>query len=158
VLEGREVRLGEVRVRYVHSQPSASYSLIEWSSPPGVSSPPLHLHRQTDEGFYVLEGRYAFLVEGTTSEVGSGGHVLVTRGQAHTFWNAGDVDARCLVVMAPSGFEAYFAELAEGLGEAPDETSAMEVRRRLSAKHDIEVLGPPVGRDGRDVGGVPEAG
>ena len=31
----------------------------------------------------------------------------------HTFWNAGPGPARFLEVIAPAGFEAYFAELAE---------------------------------------------
>jgi hypothetical protein len=31
----------------------------------------------------------------------------------HTFWNAGPVPARLLEVLAPAGFEAYFADLAE---------------------------------------------
>ena len=31
----------------------------------------------------------------------------------HTFWNAGPGPARLLEVIAPAGFETYFAELAE---------------------------------------------
>ena len=31
----------------------------------------------------------------------------------HTFWNAGPAPARLLEVIAPAGFEKYFAELAE---------------------------------------------
>jgi hypothetical protein len=31
----------------------------------------------------------------------------------HTFWNAGPAPARILEVIAPAGFEAYFAELAK---------------------------------------------
>jgi hypothetical protein len=31
----------------------------------------------------------------------------------HTFWNAGSRPARLLEVIAPAGFEVYFAELTE---------------------------------------------
>lgn len=31
----------------------------------------------------------------------------------HTFWNTGPGPARLLAVIAPAGFENYFAELAE---------------------------------------------
>ena len=42
------------------------------------------------------------------------------------------------------GFERYFEELAEGLEAAgDDEQASMSVRKALSEKYDIEVVGPP---------------
>jgi hypothetical protein len=47
----------------------------------------------------------------------------------HTFWNAGLGPARLLEVIAPAGFETYFAELAEAAdpGRRPE----------LAAKHGV---------------------
>ena len=49
-----------------------------------------------------------------------------------------------LITISPPGFERYFEELAEGLAAAgDDEEEAMSVRKALSVKYDIEVVGPP---------------
>jgi hypothetical protein len=48
------------------------------------------------------------------------------------------------MVLSPPGFAEYFRELAEGLAADSSEDAAMQVRRRLSAKYDIEVVGPPI--------------
>jgi mannose-6-phosphate isomerase-like protein (cupin superfamily) len=139
------VQLGPVTVRYVHVGPSSPYSLLEWIAPPGAPSPPVHVHQATDEGFYVLAGVFGFLLDDERIDAAAGRHVLVPRGTPHTFWNAGDETASCLIVLSPPGFEAYFGELARGLSESESEDAAIEVRMRLSARFDIEVVGPPVG-------------
>jgi hypothetical protein len=47
--------------------------------------------------------------------------VYKPRGQWRTFWNAGDEPARILEIIAPAGFERFFAELAPLTGAgAPD--------------------------------------
>ena len=62
----------------------------------------------------------------------------------HAYWNQGATPARMLITMSPPGFERYFEELAEGLAAVgDDEEGAMSVRKALSEKHDIEVVGPP---------------
>ena len=136
------VQLGGVTIRFVHSHAADPYSLIEWMAPPGEPAPPVHLHRRTAEGFYVLSGTFAFLLAGQTLELSSGSHVLVPPKQRHTFWNAGDENASCLILLSPPGFELYFRELAEQLGADQSEEAALRVRRELSARHDIEVVGP----------------
>jgi mannose-6-phosphate isomerase-like protein (cupin superfamily) len=138
------VTLGEVTIRYVHADASSPYSLLEWSAPPGTPSPPVHIHHHTDEGFYVTAGSYAFEFDGERILAPAGSHVLVPKGRAHTFWNAGNEVAGCLIVLAPPGFEAYFRELSEGLAHARSDDEAIELRHRLSATYDIEVVGPPI--------------
>ena len=138
------VRLGDVTIRYVYTEPPSRYSLLEWSAPPGTPSPPLHIHHHTDEGFYVMAGSYAFELDGDRILAHVGSHVLVQKGQAHTFWNAGEEDAVCLIVLAPPGLEAYFRELSEGLANVQSDEEAIALRRQLSARYDIEVIGPPV--------------
>ena len=50
-------------------------------------------------------------------EAGPGDLVHKPRGEWHTFWNAGDEPCRILEIIAPAGFERFFAEL-DGLGGA----------------------------------------
>ena len=138
------VSVGPIKVTYVHEDPASGYALLEWESPPMAASPPVHIHHRTEEGFYVLSGVYRFLVDGSEIDGRSGTHVLVRPGVAHTFWNAGDVPARCLIILAPSDFAPYFRDLSDSLAGAESEENAMNVRRKLSARYDIEVVGRPI--------------
>ena len=138
------VSVGPIKVTYVHEDPASGYALLEWESPPMAASPPVHIHHRTEEGFYVVSGVYRFLVGGSELGAPPGTHVLVSPGVAHTFWNAGDVPARCLIILAPSDFAPYFRDLSAGLAGAESEEDAMSVRRKLSARYDIEVVGRPI--------------
>lgn len=130
-------------IRYAHADTASAYSLIEWIAPPGAPAPPVHVHRRTDEGFYVLSGTYGFLLDGTRIEARAGEHVLVPKGHPHTFWNSSVESASCLIILSPAGFEEYFLALAEGLASSDSEEAAMRVRQDLSSRYDIEVVAPP---------------
>lgn len=138
------IHLGDVSIRYVHANAASPYSLLEWTAPAGTRSPPVHIHHRTDEGFYVVHGTYGFVMDDERIQAAAGSHVLVPRGHPHTFWNAGRDSATCLIVLSPPGFENYFRDLADGLAEADSDETAMDLRRRLSATYDIEVVGAPV--------------
>ena len=138
------VSVGPVKVTYVHEDLADGYALLEWEAPPGAASPPMHVHHRTDEGFYVLSGAYRFAVDGKTIDGSPGAHVPVRAGQAHTFWNSGSVPARCLIILTPPEFAQYFRELSIGLADAKTDEDSIAVRRALSARFDIEVVGPPI--------------
>ena len=68
----------------------------------------------------------------------------MSRGIEHAYWNQGTTPAKMLITISPPGFERYFEELADGLAEAGDDAeAAMSVRKALSEKYDIGVVGPP---------------
>ncbi len=56
----------------------------------------------------MLDGLVSVIVEDEELRVGPEGFVLIPRGTAHTFGNAGDEEARLLVIHAPA-MDAYFA-------------------------------------------------
>ncbi len=142
--EGNTVSFSDNRVRALHGQPGGAYSMVEWASEPGIPGSPLHIHRKTDEAFYVLEGTFGFRAGKRTFEGGVAAFVFVAKGVEHAYWNAGVTPARMLITISPPGFERYFEELAKGLAAAGDDVqAAMSVRKRLSEKYDIEVVGPP---------------
>jgi mannose-6-phosphate isomerase-like protein (cupin superfamily) len=142
--EGTTVRLPGNEITLMLGRPDGAYSLVEWVSAPGVPGTPLHIHRITDEAFYVLEGTFGFQVGERTVDGAAGAFFYVPKGLEHAYWNQGPTPARMLIMMSPPGFERYFEELAEGLASAgEDEEAAMSVRKTLSEKHDIEVVGPP---------------
>ena len=144
--EGKTVGLSGHEITFVHKNPDGAYSLIEWVAAPGAPGTPLHLHRKTDEAFYVLEGTFGFQIDKQALDGAAGTFFFVRRGLEHAFWNQGPNPARLLATMSPAGFERYFEELAEGLATAGGwgaTEAAMEVRKTLSERHDIEVVGSP---------------
>ena len=132
------------KMSFVHREPDSAYSIVEWVAEPGAPGSSVHIHRVTDEAFYVLEGTFGFQLGEETVEVSAGAFVFAPKGVVHAFWNQGPSPARMLVMMSPSGFVRYLEELAEGLATVgTSEEAVMELRRALSEKHDIEVVGPP---------------
>ncbi|HEV2590489.1 MAG TPA: cupin domain-containing protein [Gaiellaceae bacterium] len=73
---------------------------------------PLHRHLDDDEAWIVLEGRLGFIRGAERLEAGPGAAVLVPRGVAHSFWNAGDGAARYVIVM-PARVAALVAAIHE---------------------------------------------
>ncbi len=143
--EGKTIALqGGHTVRFLHRATHSGYSLIEWMAPPAIPGPPLHIHRVTDEGFYVLEGTFGFQAGEQTIHGLSGAYLFIPRGLVHTYWNQGPTPAKLLTLISPPGFEQYFEGLSEGLADVGDSTeAAMRIRKALSAKYDIEVVGAP---------------
>lgn len=131
-------------VSFVHREPDSAFSMVEWSLEPWAASSSVHIHRTTDETFYVLEGTLGFQLGEETVEAPAGAFVSAPKGTVHGFWNQGPTPARMLVMMSPPEFWRYGKELAEGLAKAGDDAqAAMRVRKRLSEKYDVEVVGPP---------------
>lgn len=87
-------------------------SVVEHRLRPKELAAPLHLHRREDEYSIVTDGRIGFVLGDEVSMAGPGELVRKPREQWHTFFNAGDEEARLLEIISPAGFEDYFAELA----------------------------------------------
>ena len=94
--------------------------------------PAPHVHRERDEGFLVLEGRYRFICGDEETEVGEGAFVFVPRGIRHAFRTLA-APSRVLIVVAPAGLDGYFREMAEGLAAG---RAAPDIMLELSARFD----------------------
>ncbi|HEX2277947.1 MAG TPA: cupin domain-containing protein, partial [Candidatus Tectomicrobia bacterium] len=91
-----------------------------------------HIHREMEESFFVLEGRFTFTVGDHSVSAGPGSYVLVPRGTPHTL-GSGPEGGRCLVLMVPGGLERMFLELARLPG---DSLRDPKIRAAVAAKHD----------------------
>jgi mannose-6-phosphate isomerase-like protein (cupin superfamily) len=139
------VDLRGAKVTFVQMDGGATYSLTEWDMQVGYQGPPIHIHHNTDEGFYVMEGHVGFVMDAVTTYGKPGTHVFVPQGHSHSFWNAGVRPAKLLHLISPPGFEEYFRELAARLGDTSAAEDPIEVRKELGEKYDIEVVGQPPG-------------
>jgi mannose-6-phosphate isomerase-like protein (cupin superfamily) len=118
-------------------QDDGDLSLMERTLPPGGRRPPLHRHVNCSEAYFVLDGLVSVVVEDEELTAGPEGFVLVPRGTAHTFGNAGEAEARLLVIHAPA-MDAYFAGLHELWNRAEPPTADEE--RALMARFGMEAV------------------
>jgi mannose-6-phosphate isomerase-like protein (cupin superfamily) len=136
--EGKAGRLGSIGVRFMidATESGGGFSLVEHPMPPRKLAAPLHRHSREDEYSFVLEGRVGALLGGEVVYGEPGDLIFKPRDQWHTFWNAGDEPARILEIISPGGFERYFAELVELLGDGPPNPPALAA---LAARFGLEL-------------------
>src|SRR3984885_15085178 len=124
--EGKTGFLGSIGVRFMidGDTTSGGVSLVEHPMSARALAAPLHRHLREDEYSYVLTGRMGALLGDDVLEAGPGDLVFKPRGEWHTFWNAGDDPCRILEIIAPAGFEGFFAEMVDlgGVAQADPET------------------------------------
>ncbi|MCE3287208.1 MAG: cupin protein [Gaiellaceae bacterium] len=97
-------------VRVTSEASGGAFSLFE--EVPPLLDTPLHVHRDQDELFYVLEGKHVYRVGDEEYAVGPGGLVFAPRGIPHSQRRVVSGEGRQLVVTTPGGFEGFFRELA----------------------------------------------
>ena len=109
---GERLVLGDVTVlvRVSAEASGGAFSLLE-EIPPLVDTP-LHVHRDDDELFYVLEGEHVFRVGEQEYRVGPGGLVFAPRGIPHSQRRVVPGEGRELVLTTPGGLDRFFRELA----------------------------------------------
>ena len=115
------------------------FSLLRTQNEPPGFGPPLHIHHDAAEAFYVLKGAYRMFVPSGEYECGPGSFVYVPRGVAHTFQVVSEGPGEKLNLFAPSAMVSFFSALAdaEGAGEVtPDMLDQIAL-----ASH-MEVVGP----------------
>ena len=134
--DGKAGFLGSIGVRFMVGADisGGGFSLVEHPMSAHALAAPLHRHTCEDEYSFIVEGRMGALLGEDVPEAGPGDLVLKSRGQWHTFWNAGDQPCRVLEIIAPAGFERFFEELVEmgGVTQAePDQLAGLCERYAL---------------------------
>jgi mannose-6-phosphate isomerase-like protein (cupin superfamily) len=113
--EGETVVVGPISTRILEDgshtdrRMGAIVVRVEQRSP----GPPQHVHRQHDEGFFVISGRMRFTLADKSVDAAAGIYIAVPRNTPHTFSNPFDEVATMLVVMTPDLYIPYFRDLKE---------------------------------------------
>lgn len=104
------------------AQTPSGIAVHEWRLGPRRIGAPPHRHEHEDEIFYVLEGEVTVMQDDEIATAGPRSYVVLPRGHFHSFWNAGDEEARMLVILGPGRLEAYFEKTSHlfGEGELPN--------------------------------------
>src|SRR6516225_6137403 len=116
--QGRTIALvGDVyRFLATGEDTNCKYALIEALVGPGGGPPP-HVHSREEEGFYVLEGKITFTINGERVVATAGMFANMPVGTPHSFKNESDKPARILISVAPAGLEEMFFEVGVPLPE-----------------------------------------
>jgi quercetin dioxygenase-like cupin family protein len=123
---------------YVTSETTAgALTLIETGGTAVGSGPPMHIHHQDNEAFFVLAGSYRMHVDGRDYECPVGSFIYLPMGTVHGFY-ALEPGTRKLNIYAPSAMEGFFEELDVLLAEGADEG----VLRELNERYATEIVGP----------------
>jgi quercetin dioxygenase-like cupin family protein len=113
--DGKAGFLGSIGVRFMIDGGEADnrFSLVEHPMSARALAAPMHRHTREDEYSYILHGKVGAMLGDDVVMGKAGDLIFKPRNQWHTFWNAGDEPARILEIIAPAGFEKFFAELVD---------------------------------------------
>jgi glyoxylate utilization-related uncharacterized protein len=124
-------------VKATQEQTGGAFSLLEAVEPAGFG-PPLHIHHDAAEAFYVLEGEYLIYLDGRALSCPAGSFIFIPAGMTHGF-RVGSVASRKLNLYAPAAMVGYFDDLAQAVRAGDVDPDALsDIARRYS----MEVTGP----------------
>jgi quercetin dioxygenase-like cupin family protein len=105
---------------------------------------PLHIHPESDETMYVLEGEILFHMDGGEHRLGVGGVAVAPRGVPHAFCVVSE-SARLLCLHTPGSCQDFYWGASEpiGPGTAPGPVDFERVGASARQHGGIEILGPP---------------
>ena len=115
-----------------------------------ADSPPLHIHRDQDEVFHLIEGVMRFRVGNRDIIAKPGDTLLAPKGVPHTYRVESSTGARCLTVTTGPGFETMVREMSsrqpltqlQPFGEVTPELA--ERLTEVCARNGIDIIGPPL--------------
>lgn len=108
-----------------------------------LTGPPLHVHREQHDTFYVLDGVLKIQVGDEVLDLMPGDFASVPPGIAHTFDNVRKDQAPVRVrnLMTPGGLDGFFVAINE-LGAAGNDPAQLVA---AAAKCGITIVGPTIG-------------
>ena len=122
--------------------------MIEQSARQG-DSPPLHIHRNEDELFQIVDGELNFRLGDEHHRVVAGEFFLVPKGVAHSFVVTSP-EARWFVTTTQGDFESFVRELSRepDSGGWPEPTAMTPEQAawvdEIGSRYGIEFVGPPL--------------
>jgi mannose-6-phosphate isomerase-like protein (cupin superfamily) len=133
-----------IDVRLRSEQTKGRLAVLENRVSADFAGPPLHVHPDFDEAFYVLEGELTFQF-GDERRTASAGTLVFAPGETpHTYANHSGEEARVLLICTPAGFERYFDRLAaQFTGTEPPPEAAGPIP-------ETRVVGPQIARDPKE--------
>ena len=128
-------------VKASETETAGVVSVLEAEEPPGFG-PPVHVHHDCAEVFYVLEGEYVMSLEDREVVCPAGSFIFIPQGSRHGF-RVGDMPSRKLNFYFPASMIGYFDDLAAALRQDDVSDDALD---KIAVTHSMEIVGPPSDR------------
>lgn len=123
-----------ITVKIGGRQTDDAYSVFELSVPPNVGAG-LHIDKDWNEWWHVMEGSFAFTLNGERIELNAGGFAYGPKGIPHSFKNVGETTGKLVMLTVPSGLEKFFETVHQAsLHGTPDKEAFVKIMR----SHHIE--------------------
>lgn len=137
--EGRAIDLGSfaMSLKADDQQTGGLFSLLEATEPPNFG-PPMHIHHNTAEAFYVVEGLYRIFIGSETYECPQGSFIFIPAGVEHGF-RVGDVPSRKINIYSPAAMVGYFDALSAAIRSGEMDPDRLDEIARAAG---MEVTGP----------------
>jgi mannose-6-phosphate isomerase-like protein (cupin superfamily) len=137
--EGRSIDLGNfaMSLKAADEDTGGAFTLLEAAEPPNFG-PPLHIHTNAAEAFYVLEGEYHIFIDEAVHACPAGSFIYIPAGTRHGF-RVGGMPSRKLNLYTPAAMVGYFDQLSEALVAGDADPSALDA---IARRHGMEVIGP----------------
>lgn len=137
--QGQAIDLGgfEMVVKAGQGATAGAFTLLEATEPPGFG-PPMHIHRDAAEAFYVLEGEYRIFLPDGEHRCPAGSFIHIPAGIEHGF-RVGDVASRKLNLYTPAAMVGYFEELSAAIRSGEVDPERLDA---IARRYGMEITGP----------------
>jgi quercetin dioxygenase-like cupin family protein len=136
--DGRLIDLGNFTmvVKATADDTGAAFSLLEATEPAGFG-PPMHIHHDAAEAFYVLAGEYIVFLEDREFVCPRGSFIYIPAGTRHGF-RVGDLPSRKLNLYTPAAMVGYFDELKASFTDGETDAERLD---EIATRYGMEVVG-----------------
>ena len=137
--DGRSIDLGNFAmvVKAEADETGSAFSLLEAAEPAGFG-PPMHIHHNAAEAFYVLAGEYVIFLDGGEILCPTGSFIYIPPGMRHGF-RVGSVPSRKLNLYTPAAMVGYFDDLSASISSGESDATRLD---EISLRYGMEVIGP----------------
>ena len=136
--EGRLIDMGDFTlvVKATADDTGTAFSLLEATEPAGFG-PPMHIHHDAAEAFYVLTGEYMVFLEEREFTCPAGSFIYIPAGLRHAF-RVGNIPSRKLNLYSPAAMVGYFDELKALLAAPESDAARLD---EMASRYGMEVVG-----------------
>jgi mannose-6-phosphate isomerase-like protein (cupin superfamily) len=137
--DGRSIDLGNFAmvVKASNADTGGAFSLLEATEPAGFG-PPIHIHRDAAEAFYVLAGEYLIFIEDREVLCPTGSFIYIPAGLSHGF-RVGNMPSRKLNFYTPAAMVGYFDELSASIATGESDPARLD---EIAGRFGMDVIGP----------------
>jgi len=133
------VTLNNLDIKISGNDTDGDLAVFEQTGYTPKGGPPLHIHPNQDEWFYVVEGEYFFQVGEDKHTMKIGDTIFLPRNVQHAFVQLTE-KAKIIVSYLPAGKMEEFFKVTDSWTSPPTKEEVIKVFE----DHDMKVVGPPL--------------